>query len=184
MDSDTFSNTSQIELINREPITQNNHDLTDTLPDLPTTTCVLHIDYVYPPQARIQAWSEMESETPAEVGIIHTGYAVDDVQAIEQFGAEQNIQTSCTHITHPNDIEQIGLELVKYLSQKNTETDLMVVYFDSISLVLQYVSTKVVTKFIVECRNQIEDHDALGRFFFTPQAHNTDTVAQIQSILD
>ncbi|MFA1611806.1 DUF7504 family protein [Halobellus rubicundus] len=169
-----------VRLIERTPLRGDSQALAQILPALSPETWAFHIDYVWSPTARLQQWSDHAEEGPAEIGIVHTGYAVPDAGAIGDVSDSLGFSTTFSYVSEPGDLVQIGLELVKFFKRVPQNAP-AVVSVDSISLMLQYASVDDVCRFVDRSQDIIAARDAVARYYFTPEAHDSETVERIRS---
>ena len=182
MEIDSSDGGPDIDLIEQETVSDPAETVISTLPSVPADAHVLHIDYVYSPQARLQQWYEGDSDRVSEVAIVHTGYAVDDAQTIERFGESTGLTTRFTYVENPGDLTQVGLQLTKSFDRTDPDSRPAVVCVDSLSLMLQYASVDAVSSFVTESLRLITEHEATARFTLKPAVHDPDTLERLRSL--
>ncbi|WP_144905951.1 DUF7504 family protein [Halobellus captivus] len=171
-----------IRLIERDLYRENQSAFIASLPQLSPNTRVLHLDYLYSPQERVELWRDQDAEAIDELAILYAGYRRQKPGTIERYGKSIGYETTFTHISNPKDIQQAGLELTKFFDRVEAETYPTLVFVDSLSAMLQYVSLNDTVRFTRECLSLFERYGTVGRFSFTPQIHTAKTIDTIRDL--
>jgi hypothetical protein len=173
---------NEIRLVERGQFRKNKSTESTSLPQLPANTRVLHLDYLYPPQERLEQWQDQDDESIDEITILYAGYRQQQSEAVEKYGKSIGYETSFSHISNPKNIERAGLEITKFLDREDSGEYPTLITVDSLSVMLQYVSLNSVVQFTRHCIYLFEQNETIGRFYISPQTHTEETNNTIQSL--
>lgn len=168
-------------LVERGLYRQDDSAFIDSFPEPPRDTRVLHVDYIYSPSERLELWEKQNSDLIKEITFLCIGYNIKDGKTYTSKEISSSKITQ-TRISNPDDVQGIGIEITKFLTHTDDRTYPEIIFLDSISVMLQYVSLDTLVRFIQECLTTLDRCDAGGRFYFTPAAHDRETVNVIESL--
>lgn len=178
----TMDAIDDIRLVERNLYRQDHSAFIESCPEFPRDTRVLHVDYVYTPDERLLLWAEQHREVIKQLSVLYAGHGVGNSERIRQSEEDWSFDTAYTRIPDPENIQQIGVEITKFLSRADSGTDPVILFFDSISVMLQYVSLDTAVQFIEQCLASLEQFAAGGQFYFAPAVHDEETVDVIESL--
>jgi len=177
-----MNSTGDICLVERGLYRQDGSACIASFPESPRETRVLHLDYLYAPYERLELWRERGEDLIEELAILYAGYGMRGSETIKRCKEPSRVETLYTRSPSPKNIRQIGVEITKFLTCTDDETCQSVVFFDSVSVMLQYVSLNTAVQFIEECLILLNRSQAGGRFYFTPIVHDEETVNTIEQL--
>lgn len=144
---------------------------------------VIYIDYVHSPRSRVEHWKGIQSQ-PTEINILHAGWVNQAELSADRTGTAAGIPTEVQYIDEPGNLTRIGTELVKLLQETKNDSTQLIAFVDSLSLLLQYSSLGTVVRFIGECLDQFETHDAISRFYIDPTVHDPTALSKLRTIIE
>jgi hypothetical protein len=172
----------EIRLVERSRYRQDHATFIESSPEFPREARVLHVDYVYTPEERLLLWSEQHQDVTKELTVLYAGHGVGEAERINQGDESWSFDAGCTRIPDPENVQRIGIEITKFLSRTGDGGHPAVIFFDSISVMLQYVSLSTAVQFIEACLASLERSEAGGRFYFTPAVHDEETLNTIEPL--
>lgn len=131
---------------------------------------VLWVSYTRPPSACVEAY-RAAYDTDADLAVI----AVGDM-ATESPPDAVTVETVST----PDDLTGLGITLSQMLSAR----DDVVVCFDSLTVLLQYVDRETAYEFLNAVTGHLYAADASAHFHLDPTAHDRRTVDALASLFD
>ena len=174
--------TSDVRLIERSVNREDRSQFLASLPQLAPGTRLLHVDYLYSPRKRIELWHERGADAVDELGIVYAGYGHRDGEEIETYGESLNLDTTCTCVQSPKDVQGIGLEITKFFDRIAADEHPTVLFVDSLSVLLQYVPLDVAVQFVRQCLTQCQRYDVGARFYLSPEVHEPEVTERVQSL--
>lgn len=136
------------------------------------------------PEAWLERWHDHLPRPPANIGFVtlneYSRSAIADASGRPRPGDEISTQTVAT----PADLTGLGMATTSYLTDWEDTDRPTVVYFDSVTILLQYVELEPGFRFLHTLTSQLKDADATGIFPFTTAAHDDRTVKTLQSLFD
>ena len=131
---------------------------------------VLWVTYTHPPSACVEAYREAY-DTDADLSVI----AVGDM-ATESAPDAVTVEAVST----PDDLTGLGITLSQMLSAH----DDVVVCFDSLTVLLQYVDRETAYEFLNAVTGHLYATDATAHFHLDPSALDTETIDALASLFD
>lgn len=138
------------------------------------------------PDDRIKAWqSHVTTELPPRIGIVNLGGdsrtgAGDPTITVDRGGSEIRVET----IQNPGNLTRIGISLTSLLTDWPPENDQVVICFDSLTSLLQYVEVRTLYQFLHVLTRQVNTLGGLAHYHLDPTAHDEQTVNQLMSLFD
>ncbi|WP_245180640.1 DUF835 domain-containing protein [Haloarcula amylovorans] len=148
---------------------------TDLLGRANSETTILWVTYTQTPSACVETYRETTHSTDAtpSLSVIAVGDTGTDA---DLSGEAVTVQTVST----PGDLTGLGITL----SQSLSEHDDVIVCFDSLTALLQYVDVATVYEFLHAVTGQLYAADASAHFHIDPRAHDRQTVDALASLFD
>jgi len=143
----------------------------DLLSGVEDGTTVLWVTFTRSPSDCIERY-----EAVATDDVSHSVIAVGDTATIESAPESVAVETVST----PEDLTGLGITLSQLLS---THDDL-VVCFDSLTVLLQYVDRETAYEFLNAVTGHLYAADATAHFHLDPSAHDTQTIDALASLFD
>ena len=155
------------------------HDCLDVAP--PERLDVLRITYSREPADILAEWREHHETLPARTGIVRVG----DQASLTGDADDGSVDHERVAVTtaNPNDVTGLGMRLNNYLADHDPDTQL-VVCFDSLTQMLQFVDVQSAFKFVHMFTGQLREVDAIAHFHMDPAAHDTQTVSRLKPAFD
>ncbi|PSP96710.1 hypothetical protein BRC94_11835 [Halobacteriales archaeon QS_5_70_17] len=122
------------------------------------------------------AWEERLGTLPGRSVIV----GVDDAVRESDGGRSDVVETN----ESPDDLTGIGITLSEYLSSWGCEGGDLVVCFDSLTALLQYVSLQRAYRFLHVLTGRAAAVGARSHYHLDPGAHDDRTVATLTSLFD
>lgn len=116
--------------------------------------------------------AQLDGESVGSVGVITVG---DASAAVEDDGVVTD------SVSTPSDLTGLGISIGKFLSEFD---DQVLLCFDSLTSMLQYVNVQTAYEFLHAVTGQIHAADARAHFHIDPSAHGDQDVAAIASLFD
>ncbi|MFC6974970.1 hypothetical protein ACFQL1_10225 [Halomicroarcula sp. GCM10025709] len=132
---------------------------------------VLWVTYTRSPSACVEAVRSSSIET-ASLSVIAVGEAPT--------GADSLSSVSIDSVSTPSDLTGLGITL----SQRLSDCEDVVVCFDSLTAVLQYVELEPLYEFLHAVVGHLHAADARAHFHLDPSAHDSQTVDAVTSLFD
>jgi KaiC/GvpD/RAD55 family RecA-like ATPase len=132
---------------------------------------VLWVSFTRPPSACVEAY-RAGYDTDAELSVI----AVGDTAPADATPASVTVETVST----PDDLTGLGITLSQALSAH----DDVVVCFDSLTVLLQYVDRETAYEFLNAVTGHLYATDATAHFHLDPAALDTETIDALASLFD
>lgn len=111
---------------------------------------------------------------PAECVVIETS----------QGGSSAEVEGVTVRSEGPSNFTGIGVRTNEVLTRWHEGADPIVVYFDSITSLLQYADLNTTYRFLHVFTSRIDHADALGVYHLVPGAHDDSTVATLKQLFD
>ena len=137
----------------------------------PAETSVLWVTFRRDPDACLDQWTNATDDRPRNAAVI----AVGDVGTVDAEWAE------IESVSSASDLTGLGIEIGEFLSAWEGN---VVVCFDSLTAMLQYVEVETTYEFLHAVTGQLYAADARAHFHVGPNAHDRQTVDSITSLFD
>lgn len=138
----------------------------------PATTSVLWVTFRRDARACVDQWAGETDETPRNAAVVAVGDTGDDADV--EWATVESLSSA-------SDLTGLAIEIGEFLS--DWEGDL-VVCFDSLTAMLQYVELETAYEFLHTITGQLYAADARAHFHIDPNAHDSHTVAAVSSLFD
>ncbi|MFC4550437.1 MULTISPECIES: DUF7504 family protein [Halorussus] len=149
----------------------------------PEETNLLVISYRDGPDKWFADWQSYGGQQPADLGFIHVG-------EITRSAATTSKSTTTTSlgfldaVGNPADLTGLCIQISKYL-ERWAETDRnIVVYFNSLTSLLQFVDLNKAYRFLHVLIGRVKSVDGHAYYRIDSDAHESQTVAILQSLMD
>lgn len=151
-------------------------------PPSETDVNVLWVAYSRTPDSCLTHWHQHGKTQPADISIINVGDSVRSASAAtgESHGGPGPIQT----LPCAGDLTGLGIAISNVLSQWAKTDAQIVVCFDSLTALLQYVEPEKAYEFLHVLTGRLFAADAIAHFHISPDAHDDQTVAMLRSLFD
>jgi hypothetical protein len=156
-----------------------------------TEVAVLCLTITRSPATHVTNWKS-HGVLPARAAFIDVaGESQSSFEATTDTGvratvADADIETTVEQVASPANLTQLGIQLTSCLdSLPGADADAkLVVCFDSITALLQYVDVEQAFKFLYILTDRFSDANALAHFHLDPDAHADETVNTLLPLFD
>jgi hypothetical protein len=148
--------------------------------DAPENLDVLRISYSRDADELVEEWRQAYGELPARTGIVRVG---DQASLTGRDPDAADLDRVAVTTANPNDVTGLGMRLNNYLSDHDTDLQL-VVCFDSLTQMLQFTDVQSAFKFVHMFTGQLREVDAIAHFHMDPSAHDPQTVSRLKPAFD
>jgi len=159
------------------------HDLTTT--DSPADTVAVFVSFAHTPD-EIWRWLSADGTPPADTGIVSVDGLVRSAAERTFVAADPGRPTIAT--APPDDPVAIGQAVSEFLDQCGVtatgSSREVVLCFDSLTPLLQYVELQTVFRFLHLLTAQLKSVGAVAHFHIDPEAHDRQTVATLRPLFD
>lgn len=138
----------------------------------PTTTSVLWVTFRRDARACVDQWAAHTDDPPRDAAVIAVG---DTGEAVDVEWA--TVET----VSSASDLTGLGIEIGEFLSDWDGD---LVVCFDSLTAMLQYVDLQTAYEFLHAVTGQLYAAGARAHFHIDPTAHDDQTVDSLASLFD
>lgn len=153
-------------------------------PATPTDHDVLAVTVRGSPARWLRRWQTHLPDRPARLGIV----CADGItrSASGASGTKQDLpgDISMRAVAGPGDLTGLGIAVSEYLSEWAGRETRPLVYFDSVTTLLQYAAVERVTKFLHVLSRRVETANGGIYFHLDPEAHSDQTVATLRAMVD
>jgi hypothetical protein len=140
---------------------------------VPGKTSVLWVSFTKPPSTRLAQWRDRHEADPGQFGVVVVGETVATDGEIDP----NAVQT----VSNPSDLTGIGISVGEFISGREGD---IVVCFDSLTALLQYVDLETAYEFLHALTGQLYSVGAVSHFHIDPSAHDQRTVDTLLSLFD
>ena len=146
----------------------------------------LAITFDATPTERLEHWRRhVESDLPSSIAIVAVGEGTRSATA----GASIQMDLPGSHVQvatvqTPGDLTGISIAVERILSTWNTHGRSTVVCIDSLTTLLQYTDTRQGYRFLHQLLRSLTEEDATVHIHIDPGAHDTATLATMESLFD
>jgi hypothetical protein len=144
---------------------------TSLLSDEVDSPSVLYVSFTQQASACIDQWEE-SGASARNLGVITVG---DGSSAVDRDGVVTEA------VSTPSDLTGLGIQIGQFLSEWDAP---VVVCFDSLTSMLQYVDFETAYEFLHAITGQVHAAGARAHFHIDPEAHDEKQVAGITSLFD
>lgn len=151
------------------------------LPDA-TGRDVLAVAYDTTPDRTLEAWRSHAGGTPTRCTIVDVGNGgpVDDPVDAGPKNAAGPVAIEA--VDRPDDLTGLAIRIGEYLRERGNEET--IVTFDTLTVLLQYVSLERAFRFLHVLVDRIRQAGASAYYRLDPAAHDERTIATIRSLFD
>lgn len=155
-------------------------------PDADDEQNVLLVSYTKSPDAQLRRWRAHAEQRPANLGIVSVEDSTRSVAAASAGGDAAGpggragpIET----VNNPNDLTGLGIRITEFLDRWDDDRP-MVVCFDSLTALLQYVDLETAYEFLHIITGRLAAAGARSHFHMDPGAHDDRAVESVVSLMD
>lgn len=152
--------------------------------DDPSEMRILFITYRKSPETVITEWRSETDQEPKQIGVISLGDHMRGSQAELQQSSKTDNSVWIETLQDPSDLTGIGIRYNRYLDKWQQEEGPIVVCFDSLTALLQYVDEQTAFKFVHMATSQFQAADAVAHFHLDSEAHSPETEATFRTLFD
>ena len=139
----------------------------------PSATNLLVISYRNGPDEWIRDWQANVGTIPADFGFIHVGEIARSAAAPTASTPSESSPHFVTAIGDPTDLTSLGIQISQYLEQWAGTNNQIIVYFDSLTVLLQFAELNRVYRFLHVLTGRIKSVDGRAYYRLDPEAHDS-----------
>ncbi|MFC6993123.1 hypothetical protein ACFQH3_16200 [Haladaptatus sp. GCM10025707] len=151
-------------------------------PQNPAETNVLWVAYSRSPDSCLTQWHRHGAGRPNDLAIINVGDSVRSAAAASTAG--ENPQGPIQTVASAGDLTGLGIKISEVLTRWADQDAQIVVCFDSLTTLLQYVDPEKAYEFLHVLTGRLFAADAIAHFHINPGAHDDQTLSMIRSLFD
>lgn len=164
--------------------------------DRPVETNLLVLSYSEGPDAWLRNWRTHAGDLPERVGFVHIGAATRsaagaDGDASADGFADPSLADASSRpdaflpdaVSDPTDLAQVGICVSEYLEAWDDDRETLV-FFESLTDLLDHVSLHRAFKFLQVLTARIENADGHGYYLVDSSAHGTTSLAALRELVD
>jgi len=156
-----------------------------------TEMAVLCLTITGSPAAHVRNW-ERHGVLPARAAFIdvagesHSSFDAPTVTGVRATDLDADVAITVEQVASPANLTQLGIQLTRCLdSLPGADADAqLVVCFNSITALLQYVDVEQTFKFLHIITDRFSDANALAHFHLDPDAHAEETINTLLPLFD
>lgn len=150
-----------------------------SVPADPDDVALLNVSYTRTPSDVLATWTRSLGFVPKTGAVVSVLPGLDYDPAA---GIPDGIGTSV--VTSPADLSSIGVEISAHLAELVADSDgrTLLVTFDSVTTLLQYVDTSTAVSFLSELSDRIRAAGALGYFYVEPDALSDGEFEDVEAV--
>ena len=150
----------------------------------PSGTNLLVISYRNGPDEWIRDWQTHVGSIPADFGFIHVGEIARSAAAPTASAPSESSPHFVTAIGDPTDLTGLGIQISQYLEQWAGTDRQIIVYFDSLTILLQFADLNRVYRLLHVLAGRIKSVGGRAYYRLDPDAHHSQTLSTIQTLMD
>ncbi|MBX0298251.1 hypothetical protein EGH23_25670 [Halomicroarcula sp. F27] len=150
----------------------------------PARTNALSITYTNSPRTRLALAKRYGVQPPADSVILYV--SADSYVMNTDSGDQADAAVTIRHLDSPADLTSLGTRITAQLDTwtETTSERQIVVCFDSVTVLLQYISVAQAGRFLDVVTNLFAEHDAIAHFHLDPEAHTEQTLNKLRPFFD
>lgn len=171
-------------LVLAPPLSEEKHDACIGLQCIgdPGDLAVLYVSYTKSAADVTEAWRESVGELPESLHVVTVDGSLGNATPDRRVGASGREVSVVT--ANPNDITGLGMRITQFLNGRDIGDKQLVVCFDSLTSMVQYVDVQQAFKFLNMVTSQFHSHEAVAHFHINPSAHDDQTVSTLKGTFD
>ena len=139
---------------------------------------VLYVSFKQPPSRLLDQWRELVGDDLGEFAIVDAREYTDADADVDEAGVTVVSE-------RPDDLTWIGVRATEHLSEWYERDDAPVILcFDSLSALLQYVPTETLYRFLHVLTGRVEDGDGVGFYHVDPTIHDESVINTVAQLCD
>lgn len=144
---------------------------------------VLAVTYRNAPDAFIDDWASRHGRPPASIGVIGVGETMRSPAAGSATARESPRRSLVRAVPDPTDLPALRRAVAECLADWPRERS-TVVYFDSLTALLEHAGLPAVERFVERLTDRIDAAGATGYFAVDPTEHDETTIDSLASLFE
>lgn len=153
------------------------------LPSEPSEQNVVIVSYRQSADGALRDWRDYVGDPAAKIKVITMDEsqraATNGGTTVEEYGNRVG-----TSVEHPSDLTGLGIVLSQQFEEWSQSDQKIVLCFDSITVMLQYVDIQTVFRFLHVAINRLRAVGGIGHFHMDPGAHDEQTISRLAQLFD
>jgi len=149
---------------------------------------VLCVTFTRSPEDHLVNWRR-HGNLPERASFVDVDASARSMDAFEKSGGDigqDDVDVTVSGISSPENLTRLGVRVTNCLEElaDDVEDRQIVVCFDSITALLQYVELDQAFRFLHVVTERLADADAVAHFHVDPGAHDDETIETLRSLFD
>jgi hypothetical protein len=149
---------------------------------------VLCVTFTRTPEDHLVNWRR-HGNLPERASFVDVDASARSMEAFQRSGEEigqDDVDVTVTQISSPENLTRLGVRVTECLEEltENVGDRQVVVCFDSVTAMLQYVELDQAFRFLHVVTDRFADADAMAHFHVDPGAHDDETLETLRSLFD
>mgnify|MGYP000058940399 CR=1 FL=1 len=149
---------------------------------------VLCVTFTRSPEDHLVNWRR-HGNLPANASFVDVDASARQLDAFEKSGADigqDDVDVAVSGISSPENLTRLGVRVTECLAELDDDVEdrQIVVCFDSVTALLQYVELDQAFRFLHVVTERFADADAMAHFHLDPGAHDDETIETLTSLFD
>lgn len=152
----------------------------------PARTNLVAVLYEVSPDEWMKAWLRRIGTRPADLRIVSVGDRTRSAAAATGQAPAPDVGadgTTIRPVEDPSNVTELGITINECLTEQGNG-ERTVLYFDSVSALLQWTSTDYAVQFLQILAGRLVRNGRAGVFLLRPDAHDEDTVRTLEAAFD
>lgn len=137
------------------------------------------ISYARDADSYIHHWRE-HVDTPPESMVVVESRAGDRYQDVDK-PEDWNLEV---RMENPSDLTGLGIQASEFMTRWHDLDQPITICFDSLTVLLQYVSAERAFRFLHTFTTRVRDAGAIAHYHMSPSAHDDQTVETMMQLFD
>jgi hypothetical protein len=150
----------------------------------PSETNLLVVSYRRDPDEWLADWQRHVGTVPADFRFIHVGDVARSAAAPATDTPAGSAPHPVTAVNDPTDLTELGIQISQYLEQWAGTDRQITVYFDSLTVRLQFADLDRVYRFLHVLAGRVKSVDGHAYYRLDPDAHDAQTLSTVQTLMD
>lgn len=132
----------------------------------------------------VATWRSSLGALPARFTLVHAGGLFRSAAAPAGDRPTSPSAFTIEAVSNPADLTNLGITVDRYLSEWRGDGRRTVLWFRSLTDLLEYTDLKTAYRFVNALRSRVASTDGTAYFFLDPSAHDAKTVATLRTLFD
>jgi len=149
-------------------------------PDGSTDVHALSVLFTQSPGDHVDAWQRIAGAYPTRMRIVAVDADARSDRAAE--AADADAERAVERVGSPHNLTRLGIRVADCLDEWAGATETVVVCFQSLTTLLQYVDVESAVAFLDVVAERCAATDAVAHYHLDPQAHDDETIDRLREL--